>query len=110
MRFRIPVFSTYKIYCESGAMLQTCSTFQTTVIILMVGAGSMNTIDLKWSDEIPSRNSIGNNVLFSHPFLQVTFLFLANLLCLGMFYVQKVSPPLDVQWMLHDKQVTCEFD
>ena len=91
-------------------MLQKWSAFQTSVIILMVVAGAMFTIDLKWSDEIPSQNSIGKKVLFSHPLLQVTLLFLANLLCLGVFYIQKSLQKLDTIENLDDKQVTCELD
>ena len=90
-------------------MFQKCSTFQTIVIILMVTAGAMFMIDLKWSDEIPSRNSIGKKVLFSHPLLQVTLVFLANLLCLGVFYIQKGLQRLDTKENLDDMHVTCEL-
>ena len=90
-------------------MFQKCSTFQTTVIILMVSAGAMYTIDVKWSDEIPSRNSIGKKVLFSHPLLQVTLVFLANLLCLGVFYIQKSLQKFDTNEKLDDGHVTCEL-
>ena len=90
-------------------MFQKCSTFQTTVIILMVSAGAMYTIDVKWSDEIPSRNSIGKKVLFSHPLLQVILVFLANLLCLGVFYIQKSFQKLNTKENLDDRRDTCEL-
>ena len=70
-------------------MVRLCSPFETFIIILMVGAGSLITIVLKWSDQLPSINSIGENATFSHPFLQSTFMFLGELFCIAMFYLQR---------------------
>ena len=71
-------------------MTKLCSPYQTCIILLMVGAGSLITITLKWSDELLSRNSIGEMVPFSHPFLQSTFMFLGELFCIVVFCMQKI--------------------
>ena len=70
-------------------MIRCCSLFEGFIITLMVGAGSLITIVLKWADQLPSLNSIGKNVPFSHPFLQSTFMFLGELFCIALFYVQR---------------------
>ena len=70
-------------------MIHCCSLFEGFIITLMVGAGSLITIVLKWADQLPSLNSIGENAPFSHPFLQSTFMFLGELFCIALFYVQR---------------------
>ena len=70
-------------------MIRFCSPFESFIITLMVGAGSLITIVLKWADQLPSLNSIGENATFSHPFLQSTFMFLGELFCIALFYLQK---------------------
>ena len=70
-------------------MIRLCSPFEAFVITLMVGAGSLITIVLKWADQLPSLNSIGENATFSHPFLQSTFMFLGELFCIALFYLQR---------------------
>ena len=70
-------------------MLRICSPFQAYILILMVSSGTLITLDLKWSDEIPSLNSINEVVPFSHPFLPSTFMFIGELLCLGVYFIQK---------------------
>ena len=70
-------------------MIRFCSPFEAFVITLMVGAGSLITIVLKWADQLPSLNSIGENATFSHPFLQSTFMFLGELFCIALFYLQR---------------------
>ena len=72
-------------------MIRFCSPFEAFVITLMVGAGSLITIVLKWADQLPSLNSIGENATFSHPFLQSTFMFLGELFCIALFYLQRWS-------------------
>ena len=70
-------------------MLRICSPFQAYILILMVSAGTLITLDLKWSDKTSSQNSINEVVPFSHPFLPCTFMFLGELLCLGVYFIQK---------------------
>ena len=70
-------------------MIFCCSLFEGFIITLMVSAGSLITIVLKWADQLPSLNSIGENARFSHPFLQSTFMFLGELFCIALFYVQR---------------------
>ena len=70
-------------------MARLCSPVESFSIILMVGAGSLITIVLKWADQLPSINSIGENAIFSHPFLQSTFMFLGEVFCIVLFYIQR---------------------
>ena len=70
-------------------MFHLYSPFESLIIILMVGAGSLNTIVVKWTDQLPSLNSIGENAIFSHPFLQTTFMFLGEVFCIALFYFQR---------------------
>ena len=88
-------------------MWQICSAFQATVIILLVSSGALITLDLKWSDEIPCRNSIGRKESFSHPLLQVTIVFLGSLLCLGIFYVQTFLEQSESKDSIHSNNVIC---
>ena len=90
-------------------MWQICSAFQATVIILLVSSGALITLDLKLSDEIPCRNSIGNNVSFSHPLFQVTIVFLGSLLCLVMFYVQTFLQQSELKDSIDGKNVICKL-
>ena len=90
-------------------MWQICSAFQATVIILLVSSGALITLDLKWSDEIPCRNSNGRKgkESFSHPLLQVTIVFLGSLLCLGIFYVQTFLEQSESKDSIHSNNVIC---
>ena len=90
-------------------MLQICSAFQATVILSLVGSGALITLDLKWSDEIPCRNSIGRKESFSHPLLQVTIVFLGSLLCLGIFYVQTFLQQSELKNSMYGKNAICEL-
>ena len=65
------------------------NSFQIFIIVIMVLGGSLCTILLKWIDETPACNSIGEIVPFTHTFLQPTFGFVAELLCLALFYLPK---------------------
>ena len=89
-------------------MWEICSAFQATVIISLVSSGALITLDLKWSDEIPCRNSIGKKETFSHPLLQVTIVFLGSLLCLGIFYVQTFLQS-ELKDSIYGKNVICEL-
>ena len=66
----------------------------------MVFGGSLCTILLKWVDETPSCNSIGEVVPFTHTFLQPTFGFVGESLCLALFYLAKVFQMSTEQGML----------
>ena len=105
---RLYIFSLNQIDCISVTMLQLYSCFQVTVIILVVSTLALFTLDVKWSDEIPSQNSIGKKVLFSHPFLQVTVLFLGSILCLGVFYIQKCFQQCNASSSIDDKKFSCK--
>ena len=83
-------------------MIRFCSPFEAFVITLMVGAGSLITIVLKWADQLPSLNSIGENATFSHPFLQSTFMFLGELFCIALFYLQRWSTKCNRSVNLND--------
>ena len=63
--------------------------FEALVITLMVGAGSLITIILKWCNQLQSLNSIGNMAKFSHPLLQSTMGYLGELFCIALFYHQR---------------------
>ena len=90
-------------------MWHICSAFQATVIILLVSSGALITLDLKWSDEIPCRNSIGRKESFSHPLFQVTIVFLGSLLCLGIFYVQTFLQQSESKDSIHGNNVICKL-
>ena len=62
--------------------------FEALIITLMVGAGSLITIILKWCNQLDSLNSIGNTAKFSHPLLQSTMGYLGELFCIALFYTQ----------------------
>ena len=71
-------------------MLRICTQFDAFIMILMVVTGALLTLDLKWSNETPSENSINEVMRFSHPFLQSTFMFLGELFCLGIYFIQQL--------------------
>jgi len=53
--------------------------------VLMVTAGTLNTLVVKKADLIESENSDGEVVVFNHPFLQATFMFLGESLCMIVY-------------------------
>lgn len=85
-------------------MARLCSPFKSFIIILMVGAGCLITIAVKWADQLSSLNSIGENTMFSHPFLQTTFMFLGEVFCIVLFYVQRCLRKSHRNAELHDGQ------
>ena len=90
-------------------MLQNCSSFKATVAILLVSTLAVITLDIKWTYQIPSQNSLGKKVLFSHPLLQVAIMFLGSMICLGIFYIKKCIQQLNARNSLNEKKNTCEL-
>ncbi|CAG0893206.1 unnamed protein product [Cyprideis torosa] len=46
--------------------------YRLSIAVVMVVTGSINTLAAKWADRIKSKNSVGEVVVFDHPFLQVS--------------------------------------
>jgi len=62
------------------------STYQLTLAIGMVVTGSINTLSVKWADNLKSKGSDGGVPRkFDHPFVQSLSMFLGEFLCLLFF-------------------------
>ncbi|XP_063704025.1 solute carrier family 35 member F6 [Culicoides brevitarsis] len=58
---------------------------QILLAITMVTCGSINTLSTKWADKIESKGSDGVVRPFNHPFVQSSFMFFGEFLCLLTF-------------------------
>ena len=58
-------------------------------LLVMLVTGSINILAVKYIDSLKSENSIGKIVQFQHPILQTCGIFLGEMLCMVVFYVEK---------------------
>lgn len=63
------------------------TSYQKFLALLMVVTGSINTLATKWADNLYSKNSVGEDAQFNHPFLQACAMFLGELTCLAAFHI-----------------------
>ncbi|XP_075990720.1 transport and golgi organization 9 [Anticarsia gemmatalis] len=59
--------------------------YQKFLALMMVVTGSINSLSTKWADKLESKGADGVERTFNHPFLQATFMFLGEMLCLLTF-------------------------
>ncbi|CAB4063614.1 Solute carrier family 35 member F6 [Lepeophtheirus salmonis] len=60
--------------------------YQSSLALLMVVTGSINTLSVKWANQIKSVNSVGVRTEFNHPFLQAVTMFLGEMLCMVAYF------------------------
>eukprot|EP00096_Caligus_rogercresseyi_P014440 TRINITY_DN6960_c0_g1_i2.p1 TRINITY_DN6960_c0_g1~~TRINITY_DN6960_c0_g1_i2.p1 ORF type:complete len:423 (+),score=100.03 TRINITY_DN6960_c0_g1_i2:169-1437(+) len=63
---------------------------QSSLALLMVITGSINTLSVKWANEIKAVNSVGVSTEFNHPFLQAVTMFLGEMLCMVAYFGMQV--------------------
>ncbi|XP_077302563.1 transport and golgi organization 9 [Arctopsyche grandis] len=59
--------------------------YQKFLALILVITGSINTLSTKWADMLDSEGSDGQIRPFQHPFLQSSFMFLGEMMCLVVF-------------------------
>ncbi|XP_026671702.1 solute carrier family 35 member F6 [Ceratina calcarata] len=61
--------------------------YQRLLALLMVITGSFNTLSVKYADEQIVRGEDGQPRHFNHPFMQSTFMFIGEMMCLVVFKI-----------------------
>merc|ERR1712038_1802808 len=86
------IYSSLQIHCKErivGVLRSTMNWFHLGLLALMLIAGSIETMSVKWADTMHSEGSDGKLRGFRHPFLQAAGMFLGEMLCMVAFYLIK---------------------
>merc|ERR1712156_191061 len=86
------IYSSLQIHCKeriAGVLRSTMNWFHLGLLALMLIAGSIETMSVKWADTMESEGSDGKLRRFRHPFLQAAGMFLGEMLCMVVFYLIK---------------------
>ncbi|XP_050530933.1 solute carrier family 35 member F6-like [Daktulosphaira vitifoliae] len=78
--------------------------FQILLAIGMVFTGSINTLSVKWADNLYAKGSDGNFRKFDHPFVQSLSMFLGEFLCL-IFFKLALRYHLKRQYPIEDSPI-----
>merc|ERR1712223_538732 len=84
------IYSSLQIHCKeriARVLRSTMNWFYLGLTSLMLIAGSIETMSVKWADTMDSKGSDGKLRGFRHPFLQAAGMFLGEMLCMVVFYL-----------------------
>merc|ERR1712156_708709 len=84
------IYSSLQIHCKeriAGVLRSTMNWFHLGLLALMLIAGSIETMSVKWADTMESEGSDGKLRGFRHPFLQAAGMFFGEMLCMVVYYL-----------------------
>merc|ERR1712223_1720327 len=91
------IYSSLQIHCKeriARVLRSTMNWFHLGLLALMLIAGSIETMPVKWADTMHSEGSDGKLRGFCHPFLQAAGMFFGEMLCMVVYYLIRLFKKL----------------